>query len=94
MALEPSEISRLQNSLQHLRQTQTLLREDIESDPTHVDSEVKAAFEENGQVMYVPITHGALSRVHMRVIQTCTGGKNNYTQDGSHGEGDSHRETL
>ncbi|KAK1236473.1 hypothetical protein PQX77_000250 [Marasmius sp. AFHP31] len=45
------EISRLRNSLQHLRQTQDLLREDIESDPKNVDAEVKAAFEENEQVI-------------------------------------------
>ncbi|KAL0070672.1 hypothetical protein AAF712_001893 [Marasmius tenuissimus] len=45
------EISRLQNSLQHLRQTQDLLREDIESDPKNVDAEVKAAYEENEHVI-------------------------------------------
>ncbi|KAF9268075.1 hypothetical protein L218DRAFT_854067 [Marasmius fiardii PR-910] len=46
------EISRLQNSLSCLRQTQDLLREAMDSDPSGVDIEVKAAFEENQQVMY------------------------------------------
>ncbi|KAL0572045.1 hypothetical protein V5O48_009923, partial [Marasmius crinis-equi] len=45
------EISRLQNSLQHLRQTQELLQEAIESDSGEGDAEVKAAFDENQQVI-------------------------------------------
>ncbi|EEB94177.1 hypothetical protein MPER_07053 [Moniliophthora perniciosa FA553] len=44
------EISRLQNSLHHLRQTQELLREALDTDS---DIEVKAAFDENEQVITV-----------------------------------------
>ncbi|ESK96067.1 hypothetical protein Moror_7412 [Moniliophthora roreri MCA 2997] len=42
------EISRLQNSLRHLRQTQELLKEALDTGP---DVEVKAAFDENEQVI-------------------------------------------
>ncbi|KAG7096848.1 hypothetical protein E1B28_004256 [Marasmius oreades] len=45
------EISRLQNSLLHLRKTQEFLREVMDSDPKEIDVEVKAALEENQQVI-------------------------------------------
>ncbi|KAL0949451.1 hypothetical protein HGRIS_009506 [Hohenbuehelia grisea] len=47
------EIARLENSLKHLRQTQEILRESLDSsDPA--DEELSKAYEENKTVMYVP----------------------------------------
>lgn len=47
-----TEIARLQNSLVHLKETQTILQADLEeSGPGEVDPEVAKAFEENKLVM-------------------------------------------
>lgn len=49
-----AEIARLQNSLQHLRQTQQGLREYLESElPGNADPEISKALEENEAVMCV-----------------------------------------
>lgn len=47
------EITRLQNSLQHLRETQTILREHVATEsPQEIDVEITKAIEENETVMY------------------------------------------
>ncbi|KAG6873759.1 hypothetical protein C0995_011578 [Termitomyces sp. Mi166 len=52
VAVITEEITRLQNSLQHLKQTQTTLREYINEEPSHdVDPEITKALEENKTVI-------------------------------------------
>lgn len=46
-----SEISRLQNSLQHLKETQDLLRSHLQSE---ADPDLQQALNENEEVMCVP----------------------------------------
>ncbi|KAG6866441.1 hypothetical protein C0991_003959 [Blastosporella zonata] len=52
---ELRDITRLQNSLQHLKQTQTVLQEYVDAEsPEDVDPEITKALEENTTVMYAP----------------------------------------
>lgn len=56
-----AEITRLQNSLQHLKQTQVTLQEYIDEEPSKdVDPEIRNALEENRTVMYAPIYQGQI----------------------------------
>ncbi|KAG5639279.1 hypothetical protein H0H81_004940 [Sphagnurus paluster] len=53
VAVITEEITRLQNSLKHLKETQAGLQEYIDSEtPTEVDVEIAKALEENKIVMY------------------------------------------